>query len=188
MLVTGRLRNAGGALLGGLFLLALLAVPVILLYGAAELSLWALEATPTAFEATCWATLLLLVPLAIIPRSRGLAAMGFGLVSFIFGAILWVWALAFTYDVWGLVAVILGLFLFGIGIVPIGFIAALVHGEWELLGFFVLLLALTYGCRILANWLAGKAQERAARLAEAASFKKPVVITRPIDPGDVIDQ
>lgn len=89
------------------------------------------------------------------------------IASFAFGAIMWVSGMAFTYTVWGLITVILGLVIFGVGVVPIAMLAALVHGDWGDLGGFVIMAVLTCGCRVLAVWLGQKADERAARLARA---------------------
>ena len=67
-------------------------------------------------------------------------------------------ALAF----WGWAVVIIGLFMGGIGVVPIGMAAAIFNGRWSI--FFVLLInvILTYGTRIIGRTLAesaGRANE-----------------------------
>src|SRR5579885_1422523 len=150
MSVATRVKDIGLGVLGLLVMVGMLAIGVGLLVGAASFSLWVLKWTPTAFEIT----------LAV-----SLFALGYMIASFAFGAIMWVWGMAFTYTVWGLFAVILGLVIFGVGVVPIAMLAALVHGDWGDLGGFVIMAVLTYGCRMLAMWLGQKADERAARLA-----------------------
>jgi hypothetical protein len=89
------------------------------------------------------------------------------LASYAFGAILWLWGMAYTYSVWGLFAVIVGLVLFGGGVVPVAMFAALVHGDWGNLGLFIVTLGIIIGCRVLANWLAEKVDARAANLSRA---------------------
>ena len=62
--------------------------------------------------------------------------------------------------------VIVGLVIFGVGVVPVAMLAALVHEDWgDLIGF-AIMAVLTYGCRMLAIWLGQKADERAARLGK----------------------
>jgi len=113
MTTQSSVKDAGGRVLGGLMLLAMIMIPIALVYGAAELSLWALEWTPAVFQ-IAFLAMSLMVLLACIPASRGFAANGLIISSYVFGAILWILALAFTYDVWGLVAVVIGLLMFGI--------------------------------------------------------------------------
>jgi membrane-anchored protein YejM (alkaline phosphatase superfamily) len=138
-----------------------------LLTGAAAFSVWVLKWTFPAFTAIFLLSLVLLVPLSLIPTARGLSAIGFVIASNAFGVILWIWGIAYTYSVWGLFAVIIGLVLLGGGVVPIAMFAALLHGDWGNLGLFVVTAVIMIGCRVLANWLAEKADARAARLSRS---------------------
>lgn len=165
MSITSNAKDIGGVVVGIAFFLGMITLGIVLLTGAAELSVWALEWTPAVFGVVFWVVVLLLLPLALIPPARGFAGGGILIASYIFGGVLWVWSMAFTYEVWGLVAVIIGLFIFGVGVVPIAMLAALLNGQWELLGMFALLIAITFGSRILGYWLAEKAEQRAMNLA-----------------------
>ena len=78
--------------------------------------------------------------------------------SYVLGLSLWVWSLLLTYSIWGGVAVFIGLFLFGVGIVPVAMLATLFHGMWSDLGQLVLGLVLVFGSRILAIWLGNKVE------------------------------
>jgi hypothetical protein len=60
--------------------------------------------------------------------------------------------------------VIIGLVIAGVGIVPVGMLAVLLHG-WQALIVFVILIVLTFGLRGLGFWLAKKVDQRAARLS-----------------------
>ncbi|HAP00260.1 MAG TPA: hypothetical protein DCQ83_09480 [Fibrobacteres bacterium] len=84
-------------------------------------------------------TVLVLAPLAVIPRTRLFAGLGIIAASYVFGFTLWMWSLLLTYNLWGLFAVILGLFFLGVGIVPIALLAALFNGEWTTLTQLILL-------------------------------------------------
>jgi hypothetical protein len=162
--ISARVKDAGSVILGLAVMVGIVAIGIALLTGAAAFSIWVLKWTFPAFTITLLVSVLLLAPLSLIPSTRGLSAVGFMIASLAFGAILWLWGMAYTYSVWGLFAVIIGLVLLGVGVVPVAMFAALVHGDWGNLGMFVVTAVVTFGTRGLANWLAQKADERAARL------------------------
>ena len=81
------------------------------------------------------------------------------IASLVFGFTLWVWGLLFTYHLWGAIAVFIGLFLMGVGVVPIAMLATLFKGMWSTLGELVLLTVLTFGTRFAGAWTAAKAEE-----------------------------
>jgi hypothetical protein len=154
-----KMKGAGGKLAGFLLLLAFLAIPTIFLFGAAEFSVWALDWIPgTIGVATL--SCIALTPLAIIPATRGFAASLFGLAAFVFGACLWLYALAFTYLEWGMIGVVIGVLLAGVGVVFTGTLAAVLSATWIVLGNLVFLFGLFVGARLVSAWLAGQAEQR----------------------------
>ena len=86
-----KLKSAGTIAVGLFVALALLAVAAAILFGAATFSTWALEWIPNAIGL---ATLVgvALIPLAVIPPTRGFAGFLFGLISFVYIACLWLYA------------------------------------------------------------------------------------------------
>src|SRR3546814_6480149 len=88
------------------------------------------------------------MPLAIIPATRGLASTLFGLALFVFGACLWLYALAFTYIEWGMLGVVIGIMVFGVGVVFTGSLAAIISATWVVLGNLAFLFALFLGARV----------------------------------------
>jgi hypothetical protein len=165
MNVAKGIKEIGVVLLGLLAMAAMLAIGVGFLVGATALSFWVLKWTPTAFEVTFAVSLLLLAPLSLIPAARVFAAFGYLIASFAFGAIMWVWGVAFIYTAWGLFGLFVSVVFTGGTVVPAAMLAALLHADWSDLGAFAMLAVLTYGCRLHAMWLGKKADERAARLA-----------------------
>lgn len=91
----------------------------------------------------------ILLPLAVIPPTRPWAGHGFFLSSYIFGLTGWLMGLILTWGLWGGLAVVIGLFIVGIGVIPIGMLAALFSGMWIELGLLVLAVVLTFGLRII---------------------------------------
>jgi hypothetical protein len=180
MSTSDNLKTFGGVLTGFALVAGLAIFGIAILYGAAELSLWALEWAPSIFGAILLICIVILLPLAIIPASRGFAGNGFYVASYIFGIILWVLAMAFVYIEWGLFAVIIGLVLAGVGVVPIAILATIVEGQWGVLANLAMLLALTYGLRVFGFWLVEKSAERAIlKAAEKARAEQKI---RPYKP------
>src|SRR5580765_7857213 len=55
--------------------------------------------------------ILVLLPLAIFRRTRAFAGLGIYLASYVFGLTLWVWSLLISYSIWGVIGILVGLFL-----------------------------------------------------------------------------
>ena len=166
MTIATRAKDVGGVILGLVVVVGILAIGIALLTGAAEFSVWVLEMDlsgvldhfsrlPSSFDPPCaYSSNKTLCCYWIYDRVLCLRSDPL------------IWGMAYTYSVWGLFAVVVGLVFFGIGVVPIAMFAALVHGDWGNLAVFIAAAVLTYGFRGLAYWLEAKASERAARLDE----------------------
>lgn len=100
--------------------------------------------------------------IAISRKTRGVVGIIIFLSSYVYGLQTWITGLLVALAFWGWAVVIIGLFMGGIGVVPIGMAAAIFNGRWSI--FFVLLInvILTYGTRIIGRTLAesaGRANE-----------------------------
>lgn len=100
--------------------------------------------------------------IAISRKTRGVVGIIIFLSSYVYGWQTWITGLLVALAFWGWAVVIIGLFMGGIGVVPIGMAAAIFNGRWSI--FFVLLInvILTYGTRIIGRTLAesaGRANE-----------------------------
>lgn len=166
MSIANRMKNAGAGALGLAAIVGIMAIGIGLLVGAAKFSVWILEWTAPAFLITLLVSLVLLA-LSLIPSFRGFSAVGIMCASLVFGSVLWIWGMSYTYMAWGLFGVMVGLIFLGVGVVPVAMVAALVNADWKTLGLFFVAVVVTFGSRGLANWLAGKADERTARLNRA---------------------
>ncbi|MDD5501180.1 MAG: hypothetical protein PHH57_05810 [Candidatus Omnitrophica bacterium] len=104
--------------------------------------------------------LFILLPLAIFRRTRAVSGIGLVISSYIFGITLWVYAFLLSYTFWGLIGLLIGLAFFGVGIVPIAMLAAIIHGDWWLLAelFFSVLLA--FGSRLFGIFLVNKTESQ----------------------------
>jgi len=95
----------------------------------------------------------ILLPLSMFKATRAAAGSLFLWMSLIFGLTGWFLGLLLTYSIWGILAVVIGLFMLGIGVVPIAMLATLLNGMWPELGLLVLAVILTFGCRIFSAFL-----------------------------------
>jgi hypothetical protein len=80
-----------------------------------------------------------LLPLTAFRETRGPSGVAFYIISFIFGATLWVRSLLLTYILWGGFALLVGLFLGGVGVLPIALLATALKREWAIFGQLILL-------------------------------------------------
>ncbi len=101
--------------------------------------------------------LILFIPLSMFRRTRAVAGLGIFALSYLLGLTLWVWSLILTFKLWGIFAVILGLFFVGVGIVPIALLAVLFHGDWATLGDLLLLIICVPVSRSFGLYLAAQA-------------------------------
>jgi len=101
--------------------------------------------------------IVILLPLALIPPTRPWAGLGFFISSYVFGLTGWFMGLLLTWILWGGLAVFIGLFIMGVGVVPIGMLATLFNGMWVELGLLVLAVILTFRLRVLGMTLTEKA-------------------------------
>lgn len=154
-------KMAGGGAIALLGILAVVLIPILLIRGgiwlAAVLYPWLLALNGLAFAAT----VCLFLPNAIFSSTPKFAGGGMMVVSYVFGATLWVWSLLLTYALWGGVGLFIGLFMAGVGIVPLAMLATLVNTMWSELGQLVLLLILTLGVRLWGYGLLARALRNA---------------------------
>ena len=110
--------------------------------------------------------LIALLPLGLFKKTKGLSGAGLVLSSYIYGLTLWIWALVLTYSIWGGLAVIIGLFIVGVGVVPIAMLATALTAEWASFGQLLLLIALTFSTRTIGKLFARQAATRAYEEAQ----------------------
>lgn len=150
-----KLKDIGGTALGCLFMIGLVALGVFFLTGG----VWAAEhvlpyLAPIAFIAFL-VDLVVLLPLAAFRRLRGFLGFAIYLSSYLFGIVTWLIGLLLAYHLWGLGAVIIGLILAGVGVVPIAMLATLFKGMWAELITLILLVIVTFGTRGVGDVIAG---------------------------------
>lgn len=147
-----------GAMIAGLAIMAAFFFVLMLIFsGVAYVSVivmpWLVAAAKWAFAIA----LFILLPTAFFKATRPFSALGFLFASFAFGLCAWVMGFLLAYSHWGLFGVIVGIVLGGVGVVPVGLLAAMFHGEWYAVWILLEYVALTIGSRIIMAVLAAKA-------------------------------
>ena len=156
-----KIKGAGTFVLGLGFIVLMALIVGLFIHGGAWLGAKVYPWLVSISLITLVVTVLVLFPLSLIHRARGFASVSLLIASYVFGLSLWVWGLLLTYHLWGAGAVFLGLFLFGIGVVPIAMLATLFNGMWPQLGELVILTVLVLGVRAYSMYVAQKADQEA---------------------------
>jgi hypothetical protein len=164
-----KLKSLGFGVLGLIAITAMLFLVGLLIGGASWLSNHLLPWFMLASTITFIVLILILLPLSAFRHTRSFAAVAILYASFLFGVTVWMDGLLTTEALWGTWAVIVGLCFAGVGIVPIGMLAALFHGKWSVLGELIVFTVLTFASRFYAIWL-GEHDERALQKAESTFF------------------
>ena len=100
--------------------------------------------------------LFVIVPLGFVKRTRLFSGLVLFFLSYLFGLQIWVYAAIVTYFLWGWIAIIIGVFLAGIGVVPVAILASVFSGEWTILVNLIFGLVSTLGSRFLGLYFIHK--------------------------------
>jgi len=144
-----RFKSVGSCAVGFVFLVGIVAIPVVFLLGVE----WAAKHLLQPLMMAGWIALaidvLLLIPLSIFKRFRGFTGVAIFISSYIFGLVTWLLSFTITYILWGSWAAVLGVLLFGGTVVPFAILATIFNGRWYELVTVLILFTLTWGVRFL---------------------------------------
>ncbi|MEW6325097.1 MAG: hypothetical protein AB1515_06885 [Nitrospirota bacterium] len=154
------LKEIGSTALFIIFFIGLILLGAMFLKGAIWLSAtlypWLVGISGTTLAITVF----FLIPNAIFSPIPKIAGIGMVIASYVFGTTLWTMSLLLTYLLWGGWAVFIGLFIFGIGVVPMAMLAIALKGIWLGVGELALLLVLSLGLRFWGAYLLVKIDEK----------------------------
>ena len=161
------LKGLGGFIIGIGIFLGLIFLALFFIKGGVWIGLKVLPWLSIIMWIVFALDIFIILPLGIFKKTKGASSIGLVASSFVYGLTLWFWALLLTYYAWGAIAVFIGLFLAGVGVVPIAMLATAINGEWATTAQIVLLLGFTFGSRLLGGYLG----ERADELAYESSYE-----------------
>ena len=151
-----RLKDWGWSLVGFLFFTAIILIAIFFIHGGVWLADKVLPWLAPFSLLVLILSILVLLPLGLFRNTRVFAGNGLYLVSFIFGITVWLYGLLLTYVLWGPFGVIVGLGILGVGVVPIAMVLTLINGMWPTIVELVVLVALTFGSRVLGLYWVNK--------------------------------
>jgi len=151
-----KLKGIGWGVIGIAAFIGFIILIAFLIKGGVWLSVTIYPYLVTIMTWAFFITVFILLPLSISKRIRGMTGLGIYIASYIFGITLWVWGVLLTYFLWGGWALLVGLFIMGVGVVPIAMLATMLKGMWSEFGYLILGLVMTFGARILGQYLIGR--------------------------------
>jgi len=107
-----------------------------------------------------WGLVWLLLFLSIVPRFRNLTGTGIVFGTYIGGAIFWLLCFYITYQLWGLLGIIVGVLLMGLGVFFTAVLALLFDGQFGPAFYFGFILIQIYAFRLLGHWIITKYKPR----------------------------
>jgi hypothetical protein len=157
-----KLKELGWGLLGIIFMVALIILGGLFIYGGVWISdkvyPWLIPISAIALGVSIF----IFLPLGIFRKTRAFAGNGLFIASYVFGATLFVWSLLVAYQLLGVVGILIGLALAGVGVVPVAMFGTIINGLWSLLLELLLITGFTFGTRILGAYLVEKATPKEA--------------------------
>jgi hypothetical protein len=154
----GKIAEFSSMIFGIVIFLAILSIPILLILG----STWAAKNLLQPLIVLGWIVvaidILILLPLSLFKGLRGFSGTAIFISSFLFGLVTWLLGFILTYAIWGLWAVIAGVLFFGGAVVPFALLATLFNGMWEPFFTVIILVALTFGARIIGILIAERGQ------------------------------
>lgn len=106
--------------------------------------------------------LFILMPLSFFKKCRHFCSVSFFAGSYLFGFSLWLTSALLTLYFLGPGWLIAGLFLCGIGVVPIAFIGLLINAQWSNLLFLAIMVIIVFSFGIYGLFLINKSAETAS--------------------------
>ena len=129
-------------------LLVPLVLTVLLIIGAGAISEAILPILLELVAPAAGISFLLLLPLAYARKQwRERIGQLLYLGSFLYGVCAWILAFVVTLEYWGILGVVIGFILLGVGMVPVGVLAAIFNFDWLSVVTIVALLGLTLASR-----------------------------------------
>jgi hypothetical protein len=148
-----RLKKVGLGALVPLGMIGMLVLAALLVRGVVWVSDKALPWLTTGSEIALGVCVFIFAPLCIFRKLRPFAGLGFYFASYLFGMCLFAFACIVDVQIWGYGGLAVGLFLAGIGVVPVALLATLLHAEWQWLLNLIISIVITFGARALGIWL-----------------------------------
>jgi hypothetical protein len=140
-------------ILSGVFVLATLG-----LYGTVWVSEKLYPSLVNLAQVTLAIVVFLLLPLAFFTKTRPWSGFGMVVASYIIGLSLWVLSVLVTIKIWGIGGLLIGLLLSAGTVVPVAFLASVLHSLWPSVGDLLFGVLITLAPRLLGGYLLARSE------------------------------
>jgi len=154
-----KIKNIGWSGLGLLGIIAVGVVVGLFLRGGA----WLFEHYSNlinSINGIVFGLVLLLLIFSLIPKIRAITGSGVVFGTMVWGVLFWFFCLFITYQLWGLIGLLVGVMMFGLGIFATATLALAFAGEWSSVLMVLINLAFIFGVRALGFWIITKQKEK----------------------------
>jgi hypothetical protein len=127
-------KSSSKWMVGTIIFMLLCAIPILLLHGVAWVSEKFLPILNLVSVISFAAILVFGTPLIFFRATRHVTGICFVYWSQLNGALLWMFSLLVTLQIWGMMAAIVGVILMGVGIFPVAVLACAFNGYWKMVG------------------------------------------------------
>jgi hypothetical protein len=152
------LKQISGLLIALVAVFALIFLAALFIKGGAWVSAMVLPFVNVLNSIALFLTILILLPLSFFKKTMPFSGSMLLIASYVFGLAAWLKGFLWAYNIWGVVGVLIGVFLFGVGVVPVGALALLLNGMWEPLFALLLAVGTMYACRTYSVYVLAKAE------------------------------
>jgi len=146
------LKSIGSTLLGIIIFIGIIIATILLFTFGARVA-FTIQPFVNWLAGILFLVNLIVLLVALVPKARGVAGIIIYISSYIYGLSTWIFGFAVTLALWGWLAVIIGVMMGGVGVVPIGMLAAIFKGNWAIFWSLLLSAILTYGSRLIGTLL-----------------------------------
>jgi len=167
-----KLKSVSQGFLGILFFAVLIIVPIIIINWGILIAEKILPFLATATSILSIISFCIFIPMTIFKKMRIFGGTALMYSSLLFGVTLWVYSALMVYMLWGFIGLFIGLFILGVGVVPVALLASLISGEWVIVWEIIYMLIITLGARIYGLWIIAKAEDQSNRDDYSVEEKK----------------
>jgi len=153
------LKSVGYIILGISFLIGLILLTLFILRGVLWIGEKALPFLINFTNIFAAISVFIFIPMTFLKKTRMWGGFALQLSSFLFGLTLWIYSALVVYMLWGFFGLFIGLFLAGVGVLPVAALASLFNGEWLIIVNLVYMIILTFGARFLGFYILNKAED-----------------------------
>jgi len=152
--------NIGSGMFAFLWLIFVIIFPILLLVGILRLMEFIYPVLVWLVSISLFFSIFILLPLSIFKKLRHFSGIGISIAFKIFSTTLVIWSILLVANLWGFWGIVLGLFLYVAGFVPVALLATLFAGEYSAAIDLIILSIITFGAWFISYKLLRNEKEK----------------------------